>query len=109
MATSCLSGLADYVKENTKQSCRKMAAVFQSSKSSIHRRLQKIKNRSQSPGASFFESEEGQQWMLRLVVAAIFVFGIMAGVGAERIALFFSLIYISQPRKAARCHGTTLI
>ena len=95
MTNSCLSNLADHIKVSGKQSYQTIAEIFQTSKSSVHRRLKKVKNRSDISGASFFESEEGQQWLLRLVVATIFIFGVIAGVGEERIALFFSMIYVS--------------
>ena len=93
--TSCLTKLADHIKDVGAQSCRKLAEYFETSKSSVHRKQQKIKGRANLPGASFFESSEGQKWILRMLVACILIFGIMAGVGAERITLFFTLIYIS--------------
>ncbi len=95
MAVSNLGKLTDYLNNNGKHSCRKLAEIYDTSKSSVHRKQQKINSRSHIAGAAFFETEEGQQWLLRLVVATILIFGIIAGVGAERIAFFFSLIYIS--------------
>ena len=95
MAVSSLGKLTDFLKNNGEHSCRKLAKIFDTSKSSVHRKQQKINGRSHIAGADFFETEEGQQWLLRLVVATILVFGIIAGIGAERIAFFFSLIVIS--------------
>ena len=96
MANRCLSDLADYVRKNGKQTCRNLADILGTSKSSVHRRQQKEEKRSHTPAASFFESEEGRRFILRVVIAAIFVFGITVGVGAKRISLFFTLINISQ-------------
>jgi len=95
MIKKFIANLTDHIKEHGKKSCRKLAEIFHTSKSSIDRQQQKVKARAHIPGASFLESEEGQQWLLRLIVATIFVFGIMAGIGAERISLFFTFIYAS--------------
>ena len=67
--TSCLTKLADHIKDVGAQSCRKLAEYFETSKSSVHRKQQKIKDRANLPGASFFESNEGQKWILRMVGA----------------------------------------
>lgn len=78
-----------------KDSCRSIGAKLGLSKSSVNRSQQKISKRSHIDGATFFETDEGQKWLIKLVVAAIFVFGIIAGIGSERIAVFFSLISIT--------------
>ena len=94
MIGTCLTSVADYIKEHGKKSCRKLAGIFNRSKSSIHRRQQKIKSRAHIPGALFFESSDGQAWLKKLVVAAILIFGIKSGVGSETLALFFSMITV---------------
>lgn len=94
MSKNKISKLADYVKNSSTKSCRKLAAAFNTSKSSIHRRQKKINARSGIAGAAFFETEEGQSWILQLVVATVLVFGIIAGIGADRLALFLSLIMV---------------
>jgi hypothetical protein len=75
--------------------CRSIGSKLGLSKSSVNRSQQKINNRSDVDGAAFFETKDGQQWLIKMVVATIFVFGIIAGVGAERIAVFFSLLSIN--------------
>ncbi len=95
MISGNLRHVADYIVENGKKSCRKLGKICNTSKSSINRHLKKIRTREHISGAAFFETAQGQEWILRLVVAAIFVFGISAGVGSEKIALFFSIICIS--------------
>ncbi len=89
------SNLIDLLKSCSTQSCRKLAKQLNRSKSSVQREKTKINNRAHFLGAEFFESDDGQQWIQRLVVVTILVFGIIAGVGAERIAWYFSMIYIS--------------
>lgn len=96
MSQNIISKIVDHVNKNGSQSCRKLAELFKQSKSSIHRTQQKVNARSGISGANFFETEEGQHWLLRLVVAVIFIFGITAGIGSERIALFFSLINMNE-------------
>ena len=96
MAATCLSGLADYITRHGKQSCRKLAEKLGVSKSSVNRRQKKIDKRSDILASDFFETQEGQRFITRLVVACIFVFGITSGVGANRISHFMSLIQIDQ-------------
>ena len=78
-----------------KNTCRSIGDKLGLSKSSVNRSQQKINKRSYIDGATFFETEEGQKWLVKLVVATIFVFGIIAGIGSERIAVFFSLLSIT--------------
>ena len=99
MYGTCLTLVADYIKEHSKKSCRKLAGIFNRSKSSIHRRQQKIKSRAHIPGASFFESSDGQAWLKKLVVAVVLIFGIKSGVGSETLALFFSMIAVAGSNK----------
>lgn len=86
--------VADYVVEHGKQSCRALAKVCGRSKSSIDREQQTMKARSHIPGAEFFETSQGQLWLTQLVAAAVFIFGIWAGIGSEKLACFFALIGI---------------
>jgi hypothetical protein len=71
------------------QSVRCLAERTGLSKSSVHRHLQAIKRRDGSPEASLWETEAGRTWLIRLVVATLFVFGFKRGVGAETISEFF--------------------
>src|SRR5919197_4767391 len=60
------------------------------SKSSVHRHLQAINRRDCYPESSLWETEAGRAWLIRLVVATLFVFGLKRGVGAETLSEFFS-------------------
>lgn len=95
MPNKRLTKLYDHCKNLKNSSCRKLSEAFKTSKSSIHRMKQKIQQRSHITGADFFESEEGQKWLIRLMVACIFVFGIGSTVGADKIAMFFMLIQVT--------------
>ena len=46
-------------------------------------------------GTEFFETVTGQEWMIKMVVACILVFGIICGIGADRLSLFFSLLSLT--------------
>jgi hypothetical protein len=84
--------ITEQMKLGGNQSIRFLSELLGFSKSAIHRYQQKINRRSSILGADFFESRDGQKWILQFVTAAILVFGIIAGVGSDRIALFISLL-----------------
>ena len=46
--------------------------------------------RDRYPELSFWETEPGRAWLIRLIVATLFVFGLKRGVGAETLSEFFS-------------------
>jgi DNA-binding transcriptional ArsR family regulator len=75
--------------EHGKQSVRHLAARTGLSKSSVHRHLQALDRRDRYPESSFWEAEAGRTWLIRLVVATLFVFGLKRGVGAETLSEFF--------------------
>jgi len=75
--------------DNAKQSIRQVAHQTGLSKSSVHRLKQAMEGRDQHPESWFWESEEGRSWLLRLVVATLYTFGLKRGVGAETISEFF--------------------
>ena len=71
-----------------------MASIVGRSKSSAHRHLQAQKQRNQHPESSLWETEAGSAWQRLLVFAALYVFGLKAGVGADTLSLFFKMIRI---------------
>jgi Family of unknown function (DUF6399)/IclR helix-turn-helix domain len=75
--------------EHGTQSVRHLAARTGLSKSSVHRHLQAMDRRDRYPESSLWETEAGRTWLLRLVVATLFVFGLKRGVGAETLSEFF--------------------
>jgi hypothetical protein len=78
------------IREHGKQSIRSLADRTGLSKSSVHRHLQAMDRRDRYPESSFWETPAGRAWLIRLVVATLFVFGLKRGVGAETISEFFS-------------------
>ena len=78
------------IREHGKQSIRSLADRTGLSKSSVHRHLQAMDRRDRYPESSFWETEAGHVWLIRLVVATLFVFGLKRGVGAETLSEFFS-------------------
>jgi hypothetical protein len=77
------------IREHGKQSIRSLADRTGLSKSSVHRHLQAMDRRDCYPESSFWETEAGRAWLIGLVVATLFVFGLKRGVGAETLSEFF--------------------
>lgn len=78
------------IREHGKQSVRRLAERTGLSKSSVHRHLQAMDRRDRHPESWLWETAEGRGWLIRLVVATLFIFGLKRGVGAETISEFFS-------------------
>jgi Family of unknown function (DUF6399)/Winged helix-turn-helix DNA-binding len=77
------------IREHGKQSIRSLADRTGLSKSSVHRHLQAIDRRDRHRESSFWETEAGRAWLIRLIVATLLVFGLKRGVGAETLSEFF--------------------
>src|SRR4029434_11014134 len=75
--------------DNTTQSIRQVAQCTGFSKSSVHRLKQAIERRDGYPESWLWETAEGHVWLLRLVVATLYIFGLKRGVGADSISEFF--------------------
>jgi hypothetical protein len=82
--------------EHGTQSVRHLAARTGLSKSSVHRHLQAMDRRDRSPESSLWETPEGRSWLIRLVVATLFVFGLKRGVGAETLSEFFRRLHLEE-------------
>ena len=78
------------IRAHGKQSIRNLADRTGLSKSSVHRHLQAMDRRDRYPESSLWETPAGRAWLIRLVVATLFVFGLKRGVGAETLSEFFS-------------------
>jgi DNA-binding IclR family transcriptional regulator len=75
--------------EHGTQSVRRIARKTGFSKSSVHRLQQAIARRGCHPESWLWETAEGRGWLLRLVVATLYTFGLKRGVGLETISEFF--------------------
>jgi hypothetical protein len=78
------------IREYGKQSIRSLADRTGLSKSSVHRHLQAMDRRERYPESSLWETEPGRTWLIRLMVATLFEFGLKRGVGAETRSEFCS-------------------
>jgi len=82
------------IRENGKQSIRRLAERTGLSTSSVQRHLQAIDRRDRDPESWLWATEEGRIWLLRLVVATLFIFGLKRGVGADTISEFFGRLHL---------------
>jgi predicted ArsR family transcriptional regulator len=64
------------IREYDQQSIRRLADRTGLSKSSVHRHLQAMERRDRYPESSRWETPAGHTWLIRLVVATLFVFGL---------------------------------
>jgi AcrR family transcriptional regulator len=86
--------VADCIKTNVKQTLKAIAEATGLSQSSVYRHRQAIDRRNQYPESSFWETEVGYQWLVRLVFAIVYYFGIKQGVGAESLSEFIQAIHL---------------
>src|SRR5919202_1950966 len=82
------------IREYGKQSIRSLADRTGLSKSSVHRHLQAMDRRDRYPESSLWETEAGRTWLIRLMVATLFVFGLKRGVGAETLSEFLGRLHL---------------
>ena len=75
--------------DHGKQSVRRLAHQTGFSKSSVHRLQQARERRDSHPESWCWETEDGRCWLIRLVVATLYTFGLTRGVGAETLSAFF--------------------
>ena len=55
---------------------------------------QAMARRDRHPESWLWETAEGRNWLIRLVVATLFMFGLKRGVGAETISEFFGRLHL---------------
>jgi hypothetical protein len=72
------------------QSVRHIAHKTGLSKSSVHRLQQAMERRDRHPESWWWETEEGRQWLARLVVATLSLCGLKRGVGMATLSEFFA-------------------
>jgi len=84
------------IRANGQQSIRRLSERTGLSKSSVHRHLQAMDRRDRHPESWWWETEEGRGWLIRLVVATLFCFGLKRGVGADTMRAFFACLHLEQ-------------
>jgi hypothetical protein len=82
------------IRDHGQQSIRRLAEQTGLAKSRVHRHLQAINRRDRYPESGLWETEAGRTWLLRLVVATLFMFGLKRGVGAETLSEFFGRLHL---------------
>jgi len=75
-----------------KLSIRQISRITKIPKSSAHRQKKRIEKRNTFLESHLWETGDGQNFMHRLVIAVILVFGVMCGADAGKISFFFKLI-----------------
>jgi tellurite resistance protein len=100
------------LRDHGKQSLRSLAERTGLSTSSVPRHRQAMDRRDRDPESSFWETEAGRAWLIRLVVATLLVFGLKRGVGAETLSEFFGRLrlaaHVGCSPSALRCVMHTL-
>src|SRR5262249_36569928 len=81
--------------EHGTQSVRCLAQQTGLSKSSVHRLQQAMERRGAHPESWLWETEEGRQWLTRLVVATLYTFGLKRGVGLDTMSAFFPRLHLA--------------
>jgi DNA-binding IclR family transcriptional regulator len=64
------------LRDNATQSIRHVAQQTGLAKSSVHRLKQAMERRAVYPESWVWETEAGHDWLLRLVVATLYTFGV---------------------------------
>jgi hypothetical protein len=82
------------IRAHGKQSIRRLAEQTGRSTRSVHRHLQAINRRDRNPESSLWETETGRTWLIRLVVATLFVCGLTRGVGADTRSELFGRLHL---------------
>lgn len=78
-----------------KYSVRKIAEQTNIPKSTVSYHKQGIDKRIETSGTDYWETQSGNEFIIRLVVAVIFIFCIKSGNGAGRVEEFFVLLKLS--------------
>ena len=84
------------------QSYRSASAELGIPKSTIHHHDQRLASRNRDVESVFWNSESGQNFLKRLIVSAIYTFGIKGGIGAGRIEEFMQQIRVSSHAGVSR-------
>lgn len=81
--------------DHGRQSVRRMARQTGLSKSSVHRLQHAMERRNSHRESWLWETDDGRQWLTRLVVATLYTFGLKRGVGLDTMSEFFTRLHLS--------------
>jgi IS30 family transposase len=68
-----------------KQSLRAIGRAIDRPKSTVHNHLKSQASRDQHPESYLWETEAGDAWLRRFVLATLFTFGRQHGIGADAL------------------------
>jgi DNA-binding IclR family transcriptional regulator len=80
--------------DHGRQGVRRIAQQTGLSKSSVHRLTQAMERRNSHPDSWFWETADGRQWLMRLVVATLYTFGLKRGVGLDTRSELFTRLHL---------------
>jgi Family of unknown function (DUF6399) len=83
-----------HIVEFGRQSLRQIAQATGQSKDQVARSLTVLGRRDQFPESPLWETEAGQAWLHRLVLATVYEFGLKGNQGADRMAEFLKRIRV---------------
>jgi hypothetical protein len=86
--------VADFLKTQGRLALSAIAEATGLSRSAVHRHQQSIDRAEQHPESRWWETTVGYPWLVRLVIAVVYHFGIKQGVGAESLSAFFKAIHV---------------
>ena len=89
--------------ENGQQGVRRIAQQTGLSQSSVHRLTQAITRRGVHPESWLWETADGRQWLIRLIVATLSTCGLKRGVGLDTMSEFLTRRHLE--RQAGCSHG----
>ena len=84
--------IVNYRDINKAASTRMTSVALGVSKSTVHYQSQRHGERVEGQGTAYWESTHGQIFLKRLIVGAIYTFGIKGGVGSGRLSEYFKLL-----------------
>lgn len=86
--------VAEFLRTQSQATLSVMAEATGLSRSSVHRHQQAITACEHHPASRWWETAGGYQWLVRLVIAVVYHFGIKQGVGAESLSAFLKAIHL---------------
>jgi hypothetical protein len=86
--------VAEFLKTQGRLALSAIAEATGLGRSAVHRHQQSIDRAEQHPESRWWETTVGYSWLVRLVIAVVYHFGIKQGVGAESLSAFFKAIHL---------------
>lgn len=90
------SSVLDAIKNFGCKSARKISDITGISKDKAQRALNALRRRHVYPEAKLWETDLAQEWLHRMMIAAITTFVLEGGVGADRLSVFFHRVRLEK-------------